>query len=149
LSADLGLNGSVKFFKPRSVREIAAIMSEADLGVVPKRADSFGNEAYSTKIMEFMAVGVPVVVSSTKVDRYYFNDSVVRFFESGDPDALASEMLLLLRDTDLRQHLIVRASEYAATHSWENRKGDYLGLVDSLCGPDSQESATVRIRKAA
>src|SRR5262245_6240606 len=149
LSADLGLNGSVKFFKPCSVREIAAIMSEADLGVVPKRADSFGNEAYSTKIMEFMAVGVPVVVSNTKVDRYYFNDSVVRFFESGDPDALAREMMALLRDGQLRRHLIIRASEYAATHSWENRKRDYLGLVDSLCAPDNQGSATVRMRRTA
>jgi glycosyltransferase involved in cell wall biosynthesis len=149
LAADLGLNGSVQFFKPRNVREIAAIMSEADLGVVPKRADSFGNEAYSTKIMEFMAVGVPVVVSSTKVDRYYFNDSVVRFFESGNPDALAREMLTLLRDAEVRQHLIMRASEYAAAHSWENRKQDYLGLVDSLCDPDNQGLAAVRIQKAA
>jgi glycosyltransferase involved in cell wall biosynthesis len=149
LAADLGLNGSVQFFKPRSVREIAAIMSEADLGVVPKRADSFGNEAYSTKIMEFMAVGVPVVVSSTKVDRYYFNDSVVRFFESGNPDALAKEMLALLQDVELRQRLITRASEYAVAHSWENRKGDYLSLVDSLCDPYILGPATVRIQKAA
>jgi glycosyltransferase involved in cell wall biosynthesis len=149
LAADLELNGSVQFFKPRSVREIAAIMAEADLGVVPKRADSFGNEAYSTKIMEFMAVGVPVVVSSTKVDRYYFNDSVVRFFESGNPDALAREMLTLLRDAEVRQHLIMRASEYAAAHSWENRKQDYLGLVDSLCDPNNQGPAAVRIQKAA
>ena len=55
LCAELGLNGKVRFFKPISVREIATIMAEADLGVVPKRADSFGNEAYSTKIMEFMS----------------------------------------------------------------------------------------------
>jgi len=149
LAADLGLNGSVQFFKPRSVREIAAIMSEADLGVVPKRADSFGNEAYSTKIMEFMAVGVPVVVSSTKVDQYYFNDSVVRFFESGNPDALAREMLALLRDVELRQRLIARASEYAAEHSWESRKRDYLGLVDSLCDSRIARPAMVPIRRAA
>jgi glycosyltransferase involved in cell wall biosynthesis len=149
LAADLALNGSVQFFKPRSVREIAAIMSEADLGVVPKRADSFGNEAYSTKIMEFMAVGVPVIVSSTKVDRYYFSDSVVRFFESGNPDALAREMLALLRDVELRQRLTARASEYAAEHSWESRKGDYLGLVDSLCDSGSARPAMVPIRRAA
>ena len=70
----------------RSARHLA----NADLGVVPKRADSFGNEAYSTKIMEFMSLGVPVVVSSTKIDRFYFDDSVVRFFESGNADALAT-----------------------------------------------------------
>jgi glycosyltransferase involved in cell wall biosynthesis len=108
-------------------------MANADLGVVPKRADSFGDEAYSTKIMEFMAVGVPVIVSSTKVDRYYFNDSVVRFFEPGNPDALAREMVVLLRDDELRRRMTAQASKYAATHCWKNRKGDYLRLVDALC----------------
>ncbi len=39
-------------------------MWRADLGVVPKRAEGFGNEAFSTKILEFMACGVPVLVSS-------------------------------------------------------------------------------------
>lgn len=137
LAEGLGLNGSVRFFKPTSVREIATVMAEADLGVVPKRADSFGNEAYSTKIMEFMAVGVPVVVSSTKVDRYYFNESVVRFFPSGDADALAGQMLSLLRNAEARRRMINQASAYAATHCWENRKDDYLNLVDCLCASDT------------
>jgi glycosyltransferase involved in cell wall biosynthesis len=149
LAADLGLDGSVRFFKPRSVREIAAIMAEADLGVVPKRADSFGNEAYSTKIMEFMAVGVPVVVSSTKVDRYYFDESVVRFFPSGDAKALARQMLAVLRDAEMRREMVRRASEYAATHSWENRKADYLALIDSLCAIDVALPTPVLAQKAA
>ena len=133
LTNDLGLNDRVCFFEPRSAREIATIMASADLGVVPKRADSFGDEAYSTKIMEFMAVGVPVIVSSTKVDRYYFNDSIVRFFEPGNPDALAREMLTLLRDDELRRRMTSQALKYAATHCWENRESDYLRLVDSMC----------------
>jgi glycosyltransferase involved in cell wall biosynthesis len=132
LARDLGLNGSVRFFDPVPVSQVAGIMASADLGVVPKRADSFGNEAYSTKIMEFMAVGVPVVVSSTKIDRYYFNDSVVRFFESGNPDALAQAMLEVLSDAALRRRLIANASAYAAQNSWDSRKHDYLALVDSL-----------------
>jgi glycosyltransferase involved in cell wall biosynthesis len=149
LAADLGLDGSVRFFKPRSVREIAAIMAEADLGVVPKRADSFGNEAYSTKIMEFMAVGVPVVVSSTKVDHYYFDESVVRFFPSGDARALARQMLAVLRDAEMRQEMVRRASEYAATHSWDSRKADYLALVDSLCAIDVALPTPLLAQKAA
>lgn len=132
-AAEAGLNGSVRFFEPRSLREIAEIMADADLGVVPKRADSFGNEAYSTKIMEFMSVGVPVVVSSTRIDRHYFDESVVRFFESGNVDALAREMLDLLRADEVRRNLVARASEFARRNNWETRKSEYLGLVDSLC----------------
>ena len=133
LTNDLGLNEKVRFFEPRGIHEIATIMANADLGVAPKRADCFGDEAYSTKIMEFMAVGVPVIVSSTKVDRFYFNDSIVRFFEPGNPDALAREMVALLRDDELRRRMTAQAFKYAATHCWENRRNDYLCLVDSLC----------------
>ena len=133
LAKELGLNGKVRFFEPLRIRQIAEVMANADLGVVPKRADSFGNEAYSTKIMEFMSVGVPVVVSSTKIDRFYFNDSVVRFFESGNVDALAKAMLELLNDAATREGMIKRAASYVTQNSWEVRKSDYLALVDCLC----------------
>lgn len=133
LAQELGLNGSVRFFSPLRIGQIADVMAGADLGVVPKRADSFGNEAYSTKIMEFMSLGVPTVVSSTKIDRYYFDDSVVRFFESGNPDALAGAMFDVLSNDELRRGMVARASEYVARNSWDTRKNDYLKLVDSLC----------------
>jgi glycosyltransferase involved in cell wall biosynthesis len=132
LAAELGFNGQVRFFEPVRVKEIARVMANADLGVVPKRADSFGNEAYSTKIMEFMALGVPVVVSNTKIDRFYFDDSVVRFFESGNVDALATAMLDVLGDRELRQRMTANASAYSSRQSWELRKTDYLSIVDEL-----------------
>ena len=130
---ELGLKQRVRFFEPLRIRQIAEVMADADLGVVPKRADSFGNEAYSTKIMEFMSVGVPVVISSTKIDRFYFNDSIVRFFESGNVDALAEGMLALLNNTALREGMVKRAGQYVKENSWEVRKADYLALVDSIC----------------
>lgn len=133
LTKKLGLGERVRFFDPLPLSQIAEVMSGADLGIVPKRADSFGNEAYSTKIMEFMSLGVPMVVSETKIDRYYFDDSVVRFFESGNPQALAAAIVEVLQNSELRQRLIANASAYAAQNSWEVRKTDYLRLVDSLC----------------
>ncbi len=132
LASSLGLEGGVRFFDLLPVSKIAEIMANADLGVVPKRADCFGNEAYSTKIMEFMSVGVPVVISSTKIDRYYFDDSVVRFFESGNHEALAHAILELINNPVLRQSLIHNGMKYAARNRWELRKRVYLKLVDSL-----------------
>ena len=133
LAAELGLNDHVKFFNPMPIKQIADVMAQADLGVVPKRADSFGNEAYSTKIMEFMSLGVPMAVSSTKIDRYYFDDTVVRFFESGNVEGLAGAMHEVLSNGELRGRMVKQALEYVSRNSWESRKGEYLQLVDRLC----------------
>ena len=117
-----------------STREIARVMENGDLAVVPKRKDGFGNEAFSTKIMEFMALGVPVIVSDTQVDRYYFNDSLVRFFRSGDEHDLARSMLLLVNEPDLRERLVQNALEFVEHNNWGEKKSEYLTLVDSLVG---------------
>jgi glycosyltransferase involved in cell wall biosynthesis len=132
---DLGLTGSVRFFEPLALRQIADVMAEAGLGVVAKRADSFGNEASSTKIMEFMLLGVPVVASNTKIERYYLDDSVVRFFESGNVPELAEAMYELLTNRQLRSGIVERAFAYASRNNWQSRKSEYFRLVDSLCIP--------------
>jgi glycosyltransferase involved in cell wall biosynthesis len=128
----LDLDDSVKFLGGISVDQMAQVIANADLGVVPKRADSFGNEAYSTKIMEFMSQGVPVVVSRTKVDTFYFEEGVVHFFRSGDSEAMAEAMLDVINDKNLRQSLIARGYEYVERHGWGLKKKEYLDLIDSL-----------------
>ena len=145
LADELGLNESVKFFDPLSLHAIARVVADADLGVVPKRADSFGNEAYSTKIMEFMSLGVPVVVSGTRVDRYYFDESVVRFFESGNDEELARAMYEVLTNSQLRESMIRNASEYVARQSWGRHKSGYLQLVDALIARQSDSKQSIRL----
>jgi glycosyltransferase involved in cell wall biosynthesis len=132
LTEKLGLNDKVKIFNSAPLETIADLISNADLGVVPKRADSFGNEAYSTKIMEFMSQGVPVVVSRTKIDNFYFDNSVVRFFTSGDVKALAEAMCDVIENAGLREKLIAGGYRYVDLHSWDRRKSEYLNLVDAL-----------------
>jgi glycosyltransferase involved in cell wall biosynthesis len=132
LAGQLGLNDSVKFCGSVPHDEVAGVIANADLGIVPKRSDSFGNEAYSTKIMEFMSQGVPVVVSQTKIDLFYFDDSVVKFFESGNAEAMADSMLQVIKNSSMREALIAKGFEYVALHSWDHKKNDYLDLVDSL-----------------
>lgn len=132
LATKLGLDGKVRFCGSLPLDQIPDVIANADLGVVPKRADSFGNEAYSTKIMEFMSQGVPVVVARTKIDTFYFDDTVVRFFASGDVHAMADAMLAVIEGEALREALVAKGHEYVEQHSWDVRKKDYFDLVDSL-----------------
>jgi glycosyltransferase involved in cell wall biosynthesis len=132
LVKDLGVESQVRMAHARSLREIAQIMETADLGIVPKRNDGFGNEAFSTKTLEFMAMGVPVVVSETMVDRYYFDDSVVKFFRSGDEDDLARCMLEMIDDSGARTRLIENANRFVKSIDWTAKQHEYLELVDQL-----------------
>lgn len=134
LSAQLGLSQMVIFHEFLPCDRIAEVMAMSDLAVVPKRASStFGNEAMSTKIMEFMSLGVPVIVSRTKVDSYYHNDTRVKFFESENFVDLANAILLLRRNPKLRQLLVFNASAYIRTNNWHEKKQLYLKLVEDLC----------------
>jgi glycosyltransferase involved in cell wall biosynthesis len=132
LIAQLSLDKKIIIKPPLPIEEIAEVMANADMGVVPKRADSFGNEAYSTKIMEFMSLGVSVVVADTKIDKYYFSDSVVKFFHSGNEEDLAKSIIQLFKNQELRNSLIKNAGIYAEQNNWDVKKYLYLDLVDSL-----------------
>jgi glycosyltransferase involved in cell wall biosynthesis len=128
----LGLQDRVFLCKQLPLREIPKIIANADLGIVPKRKDAFGNEAFSTKILEFMAIGVPVIVADTQVDRYYFDDSVVCFFRGGEEEDLACRMLNLIRDPDHRKLLVANAARFVETVDWTAKQHEYLSLVDRL-----------------
>ena len=135
LAKDHCVSGSVRFFPSVSLQEIPEIVVNADIGIVPKRADSFGNEAYSTKIMEFMSQGVPVVVSRTKVDSFYFDDRTVSFFESCRADDCARAVVELLGNRELCERYVENGLKYVEKHCWENVEKDYLKLIDELrCG---------------
>jgi glycosyltransferase involved in cell wall biosynthesis len=128
----LHLEDRVLFYKPISLREMAGVIESADLGIVPKRNDSFGNEAFSTKILEFMATGVPVIVSDTLIDKYYFDDSIVCFFQAGNEQDLARCMLQLIRDPERRRWQSEQATRFVEKNDWTARQHDYLDLVDEM-----------------
>jgi glycosyltransferase involved in cell wall biosynthesis len=82
-----------------------------------------------------MSLGIPVIVSRTKIDTYYHDESRVRFFESENESDLANSILLLYRDPQLRKKLTSNASQYLETNNWQEKKRDYLQLVDRLGSP--------------
>jgi glycosyltransferase involved in cell wall biosynthesis len=132
LVKELGVEQKVKMPATRPLPEIAQIMGAANLGIVPKRKDNFGNEAFSTKILEFMAVGVPVIVADTMIDKFYFDSCTVKFFRSGDVDDLARCMREMIDNPKERQQQVENATRFVRTVDWSAKQHEYLELVERL-----------------
>ncbi len=116
-------------------RDVAEVMAMTDLAIEPKRSTSaFGNEALSTKILEFMCLGVPVIASRTAIHQYYYDESIIQYYSNDDADELAMLMLRLKNDPARRNAMAARARRYAELNTWDARKGDYLRQVDTLVG---------------
>ena len=66
------------------------------------------------------------------VDKYYFDDSVVHFFQAGNEQDLSRRMLELIQDPERRRSQAEKASQFVNKHDWTARKHEYLELVDGM-----------------
>lgn len=134
LTKSLGLEENVEFYKPVRPETLGRIIAEADVGIVPKMGGIFADEAFSTKILDFMAAGIPVVASRTKVDEYYFDDSMIKFFEVGNPQDMARCIVDLYEKPKMRELLSANAKRFIEKNNWALKKGEYLKIVNGLGG---------------
>jgi glycosyltransferase involved in cell wall biosynthesis len=126
----------VKVLDALPTGEIADVMGESDLAIVPKRASiRFGNEAGSSKIWEFMALAVPVVASKTEIEAKFFDDSVIQYFRSEDEDDLVRAVLSVYRNPEFKRQLITNGTRYLQQSTWDETTAPYLRVVDALAQP--------------
>jgi glycosyltransferase involved in cell wall biosynthesis len=130
----LGLEDNVEILDPVGFEHVAQIISKADVGVVPKRNDLFASEAFSGKIFDFMTVGLPVIASRTKIDEYYFDDSMIMFFEPENPQDLARCIIELMNSRGRRDSLVANGRRFIAENNWGKKVDIYLQIVERLSG---------------
>ncbi len=111
---------------------LPAHIAWADLGLVPNRADVFTNGILPTKLLEYVALGTPVVVARTETVADYFSDDMVAFYPPGDLDALIKAIEDLHRHPDKARALSTAALRFDETHRWELAARSYLETLERL-----------------
>lgn len=129
---ELGISSYVKIFDTIPLNEIVLKLEEADLGIVPKRNDEFGGEAFSTKILEFMLMEVPVIIAATKIDKYYFNDNIVTFFEPDNVSHLVQQIKFCIDNPSITREKAVNAKKFVEENTWDKKKNEYLNIISKL-----------------
>ena len=134
LAAHLGVQSVVDFLEPLPRHRIAEVLRHVDAGIDPKRDGVLAGEGLSSKCMEYLATGLPAVVSRIKVARIYYDDSMVLFFSPGDHEDLARKICQLRRDRDLRLRLSRNAVRFGQKHGWPVYESVYNTVLLSLAG---------------
>jgi glycosyltransferase involved in cell wall biosynthesis len=133
LVEELGLGEHVRFttdYIPTT--ELPNFIRQADLGVVPYRRDIFTDGILPTKLMEYVALGVPVIAARTPVIESYFDDRMVQFFAPEDHEDLARGIVSLYADRQRLRELARNADIFNQRYSWAAVSAQYLALVDRL-----------------
>jgi len=86
-----------------------------------------------TKLLEYVAVGVPSVVTRTRCVSRYFDQRQVELVEVGDVEAMAQAILRLAGDPKRRAEIVAAAREWQEEYGFEVQKRLFLRTVDSLC----------------
>jgi glycosyltransferase involved in cell wall biosynthesis len=132
LIKDLNMEGTITIHERIDIHELIEIYKTVDIGVVPKRGGFFASEAFSSKILDFMASGIPIIASRTTIDEYYFDDTQIMFFESDNPDDLARSIIALHNDPARKKALSRAGKQYASENNWEIKKEVFLNAVKSI-----------------
>jgi glycosyltransferase involved in cell wall biosynthesis len=106
--ARLDLSQRISFLGQRVRTEIVRLMHEADILVVPSVPTSSGRrEGLPVVLMEGMAAGLPVIASAISgIPELIEHDVTGLLVPPKDPDALASAIVRLIDDPELRRSII-------------------------------------------
>jgi glycosyltransferase involved in cell wall biosynthesis len=117
-----------------STHELPQLIKSADMAVVPYRSGVFTDGILPTKMMEYAALGVPVIAARTPGIAAYFDESMVSFFTPGSVDELAASIQRLLHQRDTLAHMVDQLARFTEEHSWQQESSHYVQLVQRLGG---------------
>ncbi|HSL43092.1 MAG TPA: glycosyltransferase family 4 protein [Anaerolineales bacterium] len=112
--------------------ELPKMIMKADLGIVPYRYDVFTDGILPTKLMEYAAVGVPVVAARTTAITAYFDNEMVHLFTPGDVNELAQSILFLYKDRTRLAQYAQNIEKFNERYNWRTVASQYVGLIDRL-----------------
>jgi glycosyltransferase involved in cell wall biosynthesis len=127
-----GTDGRVTLHGRVQMDELPGLLADADIGLVPSLPEPYLAYSLSTKLLEYAAMGVPIVASSLSTLRRHFTDDAIRFVPGGDPEAIARAIEDLVDDREGTVRMGREAQRQARAYDWEAQKARYVSIVNGL-----------------
>lgn len=134
LARKLGVAEYVTFTGRAPDAELLEMLNTADICVNPDRANDMNDRSTMNKIMEYMALGKPVVQFDLTEGRVSAGDASL-YARPNDVADLAQKMVALLEDENQRIHMgAIGRERVEHALSWQHEAPRLLAAYDNLLG---------------
>lgn len=132
LSRSLGVEDKVHVRGKVPLERLTPILRSMDLGIVPNRRNIATELMLPVKMLECIAVGIPVVVPRLRTISHYFTEDMVFFFEPDDVESMGEAIRSASRSEDARWARATEARKFLEEYGWEHHKSRLTEMYQSL-----------------
>jgi glycosyltransferase involved in cell wall biosynthesis len=108
--------------------ELLATLARADLGYVGMLCDLM----LSNKLVEYVSLGIPVVVPRWPTFQHYFPEETVTYYDAGDVKSLVAAILAVAHNPAEARLRATRATAIYQGYRWSVQQEAYIGVHDDL-----------------
>lgn len=136
LTEQAGLTDRVWFSDGfRQIETIIPSIGEAHLAVLPTRHEISTDYMLPTKMLEYLAFGIPSVVTPTKTVKHYFGQKHPLYIEDPTPEETARKIRWVRKNYAEAKRLTAEMQEsWYSRYYWPEHKQSYLKLLEELKG---------------
>lgn len=143
LAIEQGVDDRVEFTGLVDRDAVPGLITDADIGLAPLKSSTELAYAMPTKLYEYMACGLPVVVTGRGEVKRFVDDSGGGVHAANDPKRIAEQIDALLADPEKREQAAVQGRAYVEQFdrgAIASRLGDEL---TQLHGRHSEEQCRI------
>ncbi len=129
--------------------EIPHQLIGADIGIYPAINDVHMSLATPTKVLEFSAMGIPIVSSRLRMVEEIFGDSAIMFFEAQNVSQFTQCVMELYQSPTLRAKLTASAYQmFVQKFSWDHEFRVYFEMLHHLL-PGAAQMRNLKAEKGS
>ena len=132
LASRLGVADAVEHIGSVPIEKVRDEMRSADIGISCHRAGVFGDLYFSTKIVEYLTQGLPVLSPRTYTINKYLSDDIVFYFAPGDDAALVDRLRFMWNHPEEVVRRLEQARQLVPRLSWQTESAKFLAFYADL-----------------